>query len=199
MIIIEREFFDRPTLTVARELLGQRLVREIDGRRLSGLIVETEAYIGPHDSANHASRGRTARTEVIFGPPGRTYIYFVYGMHYMLNLVTEPAGFPAAVLIRAVEPVEGLELMQSRRQGVKSKFDLTNGPGKLCQALAIDKTLHNWDVSLGQRLWLERGDTLPDSLVATGSRIGIAYARPEDQRAPWRFWRRGNPFVSRLT
>jgi DNA-3-methyladenine glycosylase len=118
MTIIERDFFSRPTLTVARELVGQRLVREIDSRRLSGLIVETEAYIGPHDSANHASRGRTVRTEVMFGPPGYTYIYFVYGMHFMLNLVTEPEGFPAAVLIRAVEPVEGLEIMQSQRQGV---------------------------------------------------------------------------------
>lgn len=199
MAIIERDFFHRPTLIVARELLGQRLVREIGGRRLSGLIVETEAYIGPHDSASHASRGRTARTEVMFGPPGHTYIYFVYGMHYMLNLVTEPEGFPAAVLIRAVEPAEGLEIMQSRRQGVKSKIHLTNGPGKLCQALAIDKTLHNWDVSLGQKLWLEAGDPLSDSLVASGARIGIAYARSEDQRAPWRFWLQGNPFVSRST
>jgi DNA-3-methyladenine glycosylase len=199
MTIIEQDFFQRPTLIVARELLGQWLVREIDGRRLSGLIVETEAYIGPHDSASHASRGRTARTEVMFGPPGYTYVYFVYGMHYMLNLVTELEGFPAAVLIRAVEPVEGLEIMRARRQRVKSEFDLTNGPGKLCQALAIDKTLHNWDVSLGQKLWLESGNPLPDSLVATGPRIGIAYARPEDQRALRRFWLQGNPFVSRST
>lgn len=199
MTIIEQDFFQRPTLIVARELLGQWLVREIDGRRLSGLIVETEAYIGPHDSASHASRGRTARTEVMFGPPGYTYVYFVYGMHYMLNLVTELEGFPAAVLIRAVEPVEGLEIMRARRQRVKSEFDLTNGPGKLCQALAIDKTLHNWDVSLGQKLWLESGNLLPNPLVATGPRIGIAYARPEDQLVPWRFWLQGNPFVSRPT
>ena len=197
MTIIERDFFQRPTLTVARELLGQRLVREIDGRRLSSLIVEAEAYIGPTDSASHASRGRTARTEVMFGPPGYTYVYFVYGMHYMLNLVTGPVGFPAAVLIRAVEPREGLDLMQARRQRAKREIDLTNGPGKLCQALAIDKMLHNWDVSLGQKLWLEPGEPQPDSLVATGPRIGIAYARPEDQLAPWRFWLQGNPFVSR--
>ena len=199
MTIIERDFFNRPTLTVARELLGQRLVREIDGQRLSGLIVETEAYIGPNDSASHASRGRTARTEVMFGPPGQTYVYFVYGMYYMLNLVTEPEGFPAAVLIRAVEPVEGVAVMRAYRRPANNEVNLTNGPGKLCQALAIDKTLHNWDIALGQKLWLEPGDRLPDSLVATGARIGIAYARPEDQVAPWRFWLQGNPFVSRPT
>lgn len=177
--------------------MGQRLVRQIDGQRLSGLIVETEAYIGQNDSACHASKGRTARTEVMFGPPGRTYVYLVYGMHYLLNLVTEPEGFPAAVLIRALEPLEGLAAMQARRPRITQATNLTNGPGKLSQALDIDTALLNWDVTLGQKLWLEPGDPLPDAAVATGPRIGITNARPEDRAAPWRFWVRGNRFVSK--
>ncbi len=197
MGIIHSEFFARPTLTVARNLLGQRLVRLLDGQRISGRVVETEAYIGPADSACHASKGRTQRTEVMFGPPGRSYIYLVYGMHYMLNLVTEAPDFPAAVLIRALEPVEGLEAMRTNRPGIPDELNLTNGPGKLCRALAIDKRLHNWDVSLGRELWLEHGDSVPDKMIATGPRIGISYARPEDRAAPWRFWVQGNRFVSR--
>ena len=196
MNVIQQEFFARPTLTVARELLGQHLVREIDGQRLSGLIVETEAYIGLDDSACHASRGRTPRTEVMFGPPGRTYVYFVYGMHYMLNLVTEEEGFPAAVLIRALEPLAGFDAMQAHRPRITREVNLTNGPAKLCQALRIDKAWHNWDVTLGEKLWLEPGDPAPETSIATGPRVGIAYALPEDQAAPWRFWVRANRFVS---
>src|SRR5688572_1806731 len=150
MALLERDFFSRPTLTVARELLGHRLVREIEGQRLSGVIVETEAYIGPNDTASHASKGRTTRTEVMFGPAGYTYVYFIYGMHSMLNLTTEQPDFPAAVLIRAIHPQEGIALMQARRQkpgGVPLKtVTLTNGPGKLCQALEIDSRLNRWDV-----------------------------------------------------
>ena len=187
MSVLSRDFFARPTLVVARELLGQRLVRGIAGQRLSGRIVETEAYIGPQDSANHASKGRTRRTEVMFGPPGYAYIYLVYGMHSMLNVVTEREGFPAAVLIRALEPLENIEEMIAKRPAGRLA-NLTNGPGKLCQAMNIDKTLHNWDMTLGQRLWLEPGELLPDTAVKTGPRIGIDYARPEDRQAPWRFW-----------
>lgn len=198
MTIIERDFYARPTLVVARELLGQRLVREFDGRRLSGLIVETEAYIGPADSASHAYLNRNAgRAQVMFGPPGRTYVYFIYGMHYMLNLVTEPAGFPAAVLIRAIEPQEGLALMQTNRRPSPRRPNLTNGPAKLCQALCIDKMLNNWDVTQGRALWLEREPALPAAAIATGPRIGINYARPADRAAPWRLWVRGNKFVSK--
>jgi DNA-3-methyladenine glycosylase len=197
MKVIPAEFFARPTLAVARNLLGQRLVRLLDGRRVSGRIVETEAYIGHDDSANHASKGRTRRTEAMFGPPGRTYIYLIYGTHHMLNLVTEAPDFPAAVLIRALEPVEGLEVMQTNRPGLTNEVNLTNGPGKLCRALAIDKTFHNWDVSLGQELWLEQDSSVPDSMIVTGPRIGVSYARPEDRAAPWRLWVRGNRFVSR--
>jgi DNA-3-methyladenine glycosylase len=197
--IIQQAFFARPTLTVARALLGQRLVRELEGQRLSGLIVETEAYVGPNDSASHASKGRTPRTKVMFGPPGRTYVYLVYGMHYMLNVVTEQEDFPAAVLIRAVAPVEGLEVMQAnRRLGHRANApNLTNGPGKLCQALGIDQALNNWDITLGQKLWLEPGEPIPETEIATGPRIGIDYAQLKDRTSPWRFWVKGNRFVSR--
>jgi len=195
MAILNREFFSQPTLTVARSLLGQRLVRVLNDRRLEGLIVETEAYVGPQDSANHASRGRTARTELMFGSPGHAYIYLIYGMHFMLNIVTEREGFPAAVLIRAVEPVAGLEAMQANRPNA-SERNLSNGPGKLCQALGIDKTLHGWDVTLGQKLWLEARDPPPDLSIGTGPRVGIAYARAADQAAAWRFWVKDNRFVS---
>jgi DNA-3-methyladenine glycosylase len=200
-MIVQQDFFDRPTLTVARDLLGQQLIREIDGQRLSGRIVETEAYIGPDDTASHASKGRTARTEIMFGPPGYTYVYFIYGMHYMLNFITEGVDFPAAVLIRALEPLSGQTAMQTHRQRVNHSLlkpvNLTNGPGRLCQALRIDKTLNNWPVTSGQKLWLEQAEPVPAEEVAVGPRVGIAYARPGDRIAPWRFWVRDNPFVSR--
>jgi DNA-3-methyladenine glycosylase len=203
MTILKRDFFSRPTITVARALLGQRLVRVVDGRRLSGLIVEAEAYIGPGDTASHASRGRTARTEAMFGPPGYAYIYLIYGMYYMLNLVTEAQDFPAAILIRAMEPQEGLDLIQANRRPRLATApqlrlkQLTNGPGKVCQALAIDKSLHNWDVTIGDQLWLELASDTPEAQIAAGPRIGIDYAQPTDRAALWRFWVRDNPFVSK--
>ncbi len=200
MTILPPHFFAQSTLTVARALLGQRLVRELKGQRLSGLIMETEAYIGPHDTASHASKGRTPRTELMFGPPGRTYIYLIYGMYYMLNLVTEEENFPAAVLIRALEPLEGVETMQRQRAltpTLSQRERFTNGPGKLCRALQIDLSLNNWPVSLGQNLWLEAGQPIPDAAAASGPRIGVDYAQPADRAAPWRVWVRDNPFVSR--
>ena len=187
---------------MARALLGQRLVREFARQRLSGLIVETEAYIGPADSASHAYLNRhSGRNWVMFGPPAYAYVYLIYGMHSMLNLVTELEGFPAAVLIRAIEPLTGVETMQAHRQrtgrAVPKLTHLTNGPGKLCQALAIDQELNAWDVTRTQKLWLEPGEPVPEAAVATGPRIGIDYAQPEDRAAPWRFWIRDNRFVSR--
>lgn len=200
-MILQQEFFDRPTLIVARELLGQQLIREIDGQRLSGRIVETEAYIGPDDTASHANKGRTRRTEIMFGPPGYFYIYLIYGMYSMLNLTTEPVDFPAAVLIRAIEPLSGQAVMQShRRQSNRPSLNpvnLTNGPGRLCQALRIDKSLNNWPATIGQRLWLEQAGLLSGEAIAAGPRLGIAYAQPQDQAAPWRFWIRNNHYVSR--
>jgi DNA-3-methyladenine glycosylase len=203
VIILQSEFYNRPTLTAARDLLGQRLVRELDGQRLSGLIVETEAYIGPDDSASHAYHKRNSgRAGVMFGPPGRSYIYFIYGMHFMLNIVTEAEGFPAAVLIRAIEPQEGVEVMQANRLSpprLLASSLLTNGPAKLCQALRIDQTLNNWDLTLGRTLWLEPAPSASTDAVAAGPRVGIDYAQPEDRAAPWRFWLRGNEFVSKKT
>ena len=198
MTSINQNFYAQPTVSVARQLLGQQLVREIDGQRLSVQIVETEAYVGPTDTACHASKGRTPRTRVMFGPPGRAYVYLVYGMYCMLNLVTEAEDFPAAVLIRAVEPVKGVEIMQANRKLKIPKLEnLTNGPGKLCQALAIDRMLNNWDVTLGQTLWIERGEFITDDLIGTGPRIGVDYAEPKDRAAPWRFWIEGNGVVSK--
>ena len=198
MTIIPPAFFARPTLTVARELLGQRLVRERDGQRLSGLIVETEAYIGPADSASHAYLNRNSgRARVMFGPPGYSYVYFIYGLYFMLNIVTEAESFPAAVLIRALEPQEGLDVMQANRRLASPAPRLTNGPAKLCQALHIDKNLNNWNLTLGQFLWLEAAPALPADIIATGPRVGIDYAQPEDRAAAWRFWLRGNKFVSK--
>ena len=201
MTVISRNFFNQPTLQVARALLGQRLVREVAGQRLGGQIVETEAYLGLDDSASHAYKGRTARTAVMFGSPARTYVYLIYGLYYMLNIVTEAESIPAAVLIRALEPQEGLETMQANRRRGQTRpitdRNLTNGPGKLCQALAIDKTLNDWDLSRRQALWLEPGPSLPDAAIAAGPRIGIDYAAPKDREAPWRFWVKDNRFVSR--
>jgi DNA-3-methyladenine glycosylase len=195
-----REFFARDTLAVARDLLGVRLVRLLDGQRLSGIVVECEAYIGQDDTACHASRGRTRRNEVMFGPPGHAYVYFTYGMHWMLNVVTEAEGFPAAVLLRAIQPVEGIETMRALRKAQgNSRADrgLTGGPARLTQALAIDKTLNGADLVAGERLWLERDVWVPDGSVGRGPRIGVQYAAEKDRLAPWRFWVRDNPYVSR--
>ena len=202
MTILKRDFFARPTLTVARELLGQHLVREIDGQRISGKIVETEAYIGEGDSASHARNGLTQRNEVMFGLAAYTYVYLIYGMYHMLNFITEQEGFPAAVLIRAVEPLEGLAVMQSHRRrranrSAMKQVNLTNGPGKLCQALGVDQRLNKWDATKGEKLWVARGDIISDASIATGPRIGIDYAAPQDRDAPWRFWIHGNRFVSK--
>ncbi|MBE9470995.1 MAG: DNA-3-methyladenine glycosylase, partial [Chloroflexi bacterium] len=135
---LSRDFFVRDTLTVARALLGQRLVRMLDGVRLSGRIVEVEAYIGEKDQASHARCGLTGRNAPMFGPPGHAYVYFIYGMHHCFNVVTERQNYPAAVLIRALEPLEGIEVMRARRGGVPH-VRLTNGPARLCQALNIDR------------------------------------------------------------
>lgn len=197
---LPREFFARHTLAVARDLLGTRLVRLLDGQRLSGRIVECEAYVGQDDSACHASHGRTRRNAVMFGPPGHAYVYFTYGMHWMLNVVTEPEGFPAAVLVRALEPLEGVETMYNLREArgkPRREADLTNGPAKLTQALAINGAFNGADLVLGNTLWLERGQPVPEVSVHRGPRVGIRYAAEKDRHLPWRFWIEGNPHVSR--
>jgi DNA-3-methyladenine glycosylase len=183
MSILPQDFYARPTLTVARQLLGMRLVRLLDGVRLAGIITEAEAYTGETDLGCHAKAGRTPRTALMYGPPGRAYVYFTYGMHWMLNAVAEAEGFPAAVLIRAIRPVEGVELISARRQGRD-----TLGPAKLTQALGIDGTLNGGDLcSQSSGLWIETGETIPDKAVTIGPRVGL-YTVPEPWKSkPWRF------------
>jgi DNA-3-methyladenine glycosylase len=193
VVKIPRSFYQQPTLDVARQLLGKYLVRRHGDGTTVGRIVETEAYVGPDDKACHASRGRTPRTQIMFGNAGYAYVYLIYGFHHMLNIVTEAVDFPAAVLIRAVEPLQGVELMAARR-GTKERRNLASGPGKLCQAFAIDRTL-NGDDLCGQVLYVEdAGDPTPKFL--TTPRIGVDYAG-EWTHKPWRFIVRGNEFVSR--
>jgi DNA-3-methyladenine glycosylase len=185
-------------LLVARQLLGCRLVVPMaDGTRVSGQIVETEAYVGPEDKASHAyGNRRTSRTETMFGSGGTAYVYFIYGMYYQFNVVTGQANVPHAVLVRGLEPLEGIERMRERRP-VKRDRDLTNGPGKLCQALGLDRSYNGEDL-LGERVWLEAAEKkLAPRRIMSGPRIGIDYAE-EYKEKPWRFWVRDNPYVSRL-
>ena len=182
-----RSFFSRPTLTVARESLGKRLLKlEADGTWLAGVIVEVEAYIGESDLACHARAGLTARTAPLYGPPGSAYVYFTYGMHWMLNFVTEREGFPAAVLLRALKPMEGLALMQSRRQ--RSPEELTNGPAKVTQAFGINRSWNEYDLCApGARLFLGDGSGSIETIPATHPRIGLGNT-PEPWRSlPWNF------------
>ncbi len=181
--IISREFYTHPTLTVARELLGARLVRILDGVRLIGIITETEAYIGEEDLGCHAKSGKTKRNAAMYGPPGHAYVYFTYGHHWMLNAVTEREGFPAAVLLRAIEPVEGVEIILQRRSGRD-----TLGPGKLTQALGIDGLLNGADLCTQDAgLWIEAGIPVADDDMIAGPRVGL-YTVPEPWKSmPWRF------------
>ena len=185
MNVLNRKFYHRDTLRVARELLGKKLVRRVNGVDLSGMIAETEAYCGREDSACHAHRGKTPRNAVMFGPPGHAYVYFTYGMHYLLNLVTEKEGNPCAVLIRGVSPVDGIAEMEARRK--KRGAELTNGPAKLCQAMCIDKSLNGWDLTCGRELWLENYKNITAKIITATPRIGIPYAREEHRAALWRF------------
>jgi DNA-3-methyladenine glycosylase len=202
---LPREFYTRrDTLQIARELLGKILVVPGEaGERVSGMIVETEAYLGAIDKAAHSyNNRRTKRTETMFAVGGTVYIFFIYGMYYQFNIVAGEIDAPHAILIRAVEPLDNIEIMRERRSA-KSKNplpkmpdkNLTSGPGKLCIALGIDKTFNNADL-LGEKVWLEEGAEIPDGEIAAGKRIGIDYAA-EYAEKPWRFWIKGNKFVSR--
>jgi DNA-3-methyladenine glycosylase len=187
----------RPAAEVARDLLGALLVSTVDDTVVSGRIVEAEAYIGPDDDASHAAAriGRTTRNEAMFGLPGTAYVYRIYGVHWCLNVVTDEVGFPAAVLIRAVEPVAGIETMRSRRaRGQKRLPDtaLTSGPGRLAQAFGITGELNAHPLQRSP-LVLRAGVPVPELHVAAGPRIGITRAAD----LPLRFWLRGNPYVSR--
>ena len=192
-----REFYTRANvLEVSRDLLGKLLVvPDENGKRISGKIVEVEAYRGPEDRASHAYGGRrTKRTETMYGEGGVAYVYFVYGMYNQFNVVTNVRDTPHAILVRALEPVEGIETMRTRRQSHADR-NLTSGPGKLCLAMGIDRQLDGADL-LGYRIWIEQFETVPRSKITRGPRIGIDYAEEWIEK-PWRFWIKGNQYVSR--
>lgn len=194
---LERDLFLREdTIAIARELLGSLLVVPLrTGSRVSGMIVETEAYLGIEDKGAHSFSGRrTARNEITYSAGGHVYVFFVYGMYHQLNFVTGPADHPHVVLIRALTPVENIEAMRARRGGMRDS-NLTSGPGKLCIAMGIDRSLNGADL-MGNDIWVERYQTVGPDDIAAGKRIGIDYAE-EYAEKPWRFWIRGNPFVSR--
>jgi DNA-3-methyladenine glycosylase len=192
---LARTFYRRPTLEVARDLVGQHLVRRLEGQCVRGKIVEVEAYIGREDAASHAHSGQTERNAAMFGPPGYAYVYFIYGMHHCFNVVTEREGYPAAVLVRALEPLVGIESMRRRRKGRRG-IELTNGPAKLCYALDIRRELDGADLVAGSDLWLERGEPVCDDRIVSGSRINVR-GDADAISAPWRFWIRDNAYVSK--
>jgi DNA-3-methyladenine glycosylase len=178
--MLERDFFDRPTLTVARDLLGCFLVHEVDGDARSGMIVETEAYDGFDDAASHASRGRTRRNAPMYGPPGRAYVYLIYGIYHCLNLVTREEGYPAAVLVRALEPLDPV--------------GPCNGPGRLTRSLGIDLRHNELDITRPPLYLLPRQQPLPR--VASTPRIGVDYAGAWAKK-PWRFVDADSPWLSK--
>jgi DNA-3-methyladenine glycosylase len=184
---LPRLFFACPTLTVARAVLGMRLVRVEAGKRISGAITEAEAYIGETDLGCHAHAGRTPRTAIMYGPPGHAYVYFTYGMHWMLNFVTEAEEFPAAVLIRAIQPLEGQEIIAARRKG-RPQAEWTDGPAKICQALGIDSRLNGVDLCAPQaELFVEEGDPISDQCVTISPRVGLNSVPEPWKSMPWRF------------
>jgi len=189
---ISREFYNRPTLTIAKDLLGKYLVRKVGRKELAAKIVETEAYIGPKDKAAHAYGGKvTNRNKVVYLEGGHAYIYLCYGINWMLNLVTKKEGIPECVLIRAVEPL--LENYKDPKQHIQ----LANGPGKLCRWLKLDKTLNEEDLVDSKKFWLEdRGEEIKKSQIVASKRIGIDYAGSWADK-PWRFYLKDNLFVSR--
>jgi len=194
---LPQKFYNRNTLKVAQGLLGKILARKYRGKILSGMIVETEAYAGEEDKACHASKGMTERNKIMFGKAGHAYIYMIYGMYYCLNIVTEKEKYPAAVLIRAIEPIEGIEAMKKYRdvRPINKLTPLTNGPGKLCQALKIDIKLNGENLS-GDKIRIEdRGVMTERRDIVKAKRVGIDYAG-KSRNYLWRFYIEGNNFVS---
>ncbi|MBK6723949.1 MAG: DNA-3-methyladenine glycosylase [Pyrinomonadaceae bacterium] len=206
---LPRKFYLREdTVEIARDLLGKLLVvRDENGERVSGMIVETEAYLGETDRAAHSFGGRrTARNEITYALGGHVYVFFIYGMYYQLNVVCGRVDSPHVVLIRAIEPVEGIETIRKRRsvpravttgapRSVMPDKNLTSGPGKLCIAMSIDRSLNGGDL-LGDAIWIEQYRSFSDDDIADGKRIGIDYAS-EDAEKPWRFWIKANGFISK--
>ena len=188
---LERSFYERYTVEVARELIGKLLIRKMGRNLLIGRIVEAEAYRGRDDPASHASRGPTQRSKIMFGRGGYAYIYFTYGNHYMFNVTTEPPGKPGAVLIRALEPLEGIEIMKKNR-GVEDLRLLTSGPGRLTKAFGIDKSLNGVDLTCSDELFLA-DDGCREYVVESSPRIGVSGGK----KRKWRFYAVGNIYVSR--
>ncbi len=188
---LRRSFFERPSPVVARDLLGRRLVGSVGGERVAGRIVEAEAY-QQDDPAAHSFRGVTQRNRVMFGPAGHLYVYFSYGVHWCMNVVTGRPGEGSAVLLRAAEPIEGLERMKAQR-GVSDPRLLCAGPGRLTQALAVTREHNGVDLVGAGAMWLEAGSPVPDGAVAVGPRVGISVA----VERPWRFTVQASPFLSR--
>jgi DNA-3-methyladenine glycosylase len=188
--ILKREFYLQPVQQAARALLGQRLVRLVDGQRVSGIILETEAYDGESDQACHARSGKTARNQMMYAEGGHAYVYFTYGMHWMLNCVCAPADYPAAVLIRAILPLENLDFIRQRRAGIPEK-SWCDGPAKLTKALSIERDQNGADLCSKQDdLFIESGENgleIPDEWVQRTPRIGIQYAGEPWVSKPWRF------------
>jgi DNA-3-methyladenine glycosylase len=182
------EFYNRPVLEVARGLLGKRLVRRLDGgQRLAGVIIETEAYDGEKDLACHAKAGRTKRTQVMYGPSGRLYVYFTYGMHWLMNVVTSEIDYPAAVLLRAALPVEGLEVIASRRAGRKPA-EWCSGPARLCQAFGVDGSLNGIGLlDTDWEMWIEEDRGVAEEQVLRGPRVGLNTVPEPWFSLPWRF------------
>jgi len=184
---LSRSYFSRDTVTVAREILGCRLVHIQNSKRISGIIIEAEAYCGEDDLGCHAKAGLTERTKPMFGPPGHAYVYFTYGMHWLFNIITQPEGQPEAVLIRAIVSDEGIDLIKARR-GKQPRKNWTNGPAKLTQALGISKEYNEYDLTKPDAtLFIEEAFNLPDQFVTTSPRIGL-FTVPEPWKSiPWRF------------
>lgn len=205
-----KRYLTKDTIAAARDFLGKLLVVPTeDGTRVSGMIIEVEAYCGVEDRGAHSYGGRcTPRNEVTYGRGGHAYVFFIYGMYYQLNFVTGPVDHPHVLLIRAVEPVEGINVMRQRRglsepeaagsprRPSSRDTNLTSGPGKLCIAFGIDRTLNGEDLVEGKKMWVEDHRSYTANEIAVGKRIGIDYAG-EDADLPWRFWVSGNPYVSK--
>jgi DNA-3-methyladenine glycosylase len=190
---VEKQFYEIPALALAEKLLGKIFVRMLPGNTaIKGRIVETEAYLGLNDEACHAWRGKTERNRSMFRDPGTLYVYFTYGNHYMLNIVSEPEHLAGAVLIRAMEPVEGVRFMQKQR-GTETLTNLMSGPGKLTKALGIDLRSNGKDL-FGEEFYIENAPPVPENLTGTSQRIGISRSR----ELPWRKFILDNPHVSKF-
>lgn len=193
---LSKDFYQRDDVVqIARELLGMHLCTRIAGTVTKGVIVETEAYSGRNDKACHANNGlRSERTEVMYHAGGKAYVYLIYGMHHMMNVVCNEEGKADAVLIRAIAPIAGLDVMEARRGISSERKALTAGPGRLCKAMGITRDLYGEDL-LGDRIWIEEGSPVAESEIVAGPRVRVDYAG-EDALRPWRFSLRGNPWVS---